>query len=118
LKLKAILPSLKQKKRYLVYEIISDKAVDSYAIVRESLMKGILSFLGSLGTAEAGIILLDEKYNAQKQRGIIKVGHRYVDGLKAALTTVEKIGTQKVVLRSMGISGMLNKAEKRYLTDQ
>lgn len=115
MKLKAILPSLKQKKRYVVYEIISEKAIGSYANVRESLMARIISFLGELGAAEAGIIMLDDKYDSKKQRGIIKVGNRYVDKLKAALTTLDKIGRQKAIVRSVGVSGILNKAEKRYL---
>jgi ribonuclease P/MRP protein subunit POP5 len=117
LKLKAILPSLKQKKRYLVYEIVSDKEIGSYASVRESLMKGILSFLGELGCAEAGIIMLDDKYSNIRQRGIIKVSHRHVERLRAALALIGTIGKQKIAVRSVGISGILDKAEKRYLEE-
>ena len=49
------------------------------------------------------------------QKGIIKVNHKHVDELKSALTLIEKINNKKVIVKSLGVSGILNKAEQRYL---
>ena len=74
-----------------------------------------LLLLGQLGIAKAGIRILPEKWNLELQKGIIKVNHKHVDELKSALTLIEKINNKKVIIKSIGVSGILNKAEQRYL---
>ncbi len=49
------------------------------------------------------------------QKGIIRVGNKHVNELKAALTFIEKINNQKVIVKSIGVSGILKKAKQRYL---
>ena len=55
---------------------------------------------------------LSHKFDGKK--GIIKVNHRYVNHLKAALAL---INSQDMVFRSIGVSGILNKAETRFLAN-
>jgi len=47
--------------------------------------------------------------------GIIKVSHKHVDAVKAALTFADKIDGNEVIFRSLGVSGILRKAENRFL---
>ncbi len=114
-KLKPILPSLREKKRYLVFEIISKEKISDFNSVSNGVMKSMLQLLGQLGTAKAGIIMLDNKWNPKAQRGIVKVSNRHVDALKAALAFAHKIDDKEVIFRSIGVSGILKKAEERYL---
>lgn len=74
-----------------------------------------LELIGQLGVAKAGIQILPDCWNPESQRGIIRVGHKHVNELKASLTFVEKINNKEVILKSIGVSGILNKAKKRYL---
>ena len=78
-------------------------------------MDASLKFLGQLGTARAGLMVLNNKWDAQLQRGIMKIGHKHVDEIKAALTLASKINDIDVIFRSLGVSGILRKAESRYL---
>jgi len=114
--LKPILPSLREKKRYLAFEVISKKAINDFAQVSNAIMHASFQFLGQLGAAKAGIITLPNKWNTELQRGIIKVSHRHVDALRAALIFADKIDNNDAIFRSVGVSGILNKAEKRYLS--
>ncbi|MBW2982015.1 hypothetical protein KY343_03990 [Candidatus Woesearchaeota archaeon] len=107
-----ILPTLKEKTRYLAFEIISDHKINDFKAVSKEIHEKSLLFLGQLGLAKAGIRILPEKWNLELQKGIIKVNHRQVDELKSALTLIEKINNKNVVMKSIGVSGMLNKAEK------
>ena len=59
--------------------------------------------------------MLNNKWDAQRQRGIMKVGHKHVDALKAALMFASKIKNNDVIFRSLGVSGILRKAENRFL---
>ena len=114
-KLKPILPSLREKKRYLAFEVISKEGVNNAEAVSNAIWDCSLQFLGKLGTAKAGIMVLENKWNPELQRGIIKVGHKHADALKAALLFAGKIDGKDVIFRSLGVSGILKKAENNYL---
>ncbi len=114
-KLKPILPSLREKKRYLVFELISKEKVHDISAGSKAIWHYSLQFLGQLGAAKAGIIVLNNKWNPDIQRGILKVSHKHVDAVKAALTFADKIDDKDVIFRSIGVSGILKKAEAKYL---
>jgi len=114
-KLKSVLPSLREKKRYLVFEVISKEKIKDAASVSNAIFHSSLQFLGQFGVAKAGLIVLNNKWNPELQRGIVRVGHKHVDALKAALVFANKINDQDVIFRSIGISGILKKAENKFL---
>jgi len=74
-----------------------------------------LELIGQLGVAKAGIQILHDCWNPEIQRGIIRVGNKQVDELKAALTLIKSINNQDIIIKSIGVSGILNKAKERYL---
>ena len=114
-KIKPVLPSLRAKKRYLVFEIISEQAIKDVSLVSSTIINCTSKLLGDYGMAKANINILSNKWNEELQRCIVKVNHKYAEALRAALTLVDKINDQKVIIRSLGISGILRKAEKKYL---
>lgn len=114
-KIKLVLPSLREKKRYLVFEIISKEKITDFRQVSDSIWNCSLQFLGQLGTAKAGIMPLENKWNPQLQRGIIKVSHKHIDAVKAALVFASKVANKDAIFRSVGVSGILRKAQSKYL---
>ena len=113
-RLKPVLPSLREKKRYMVFEIISKSKFD-FRPVSDAIMQSSLQLLGQLGVAKAGIIPLENKWNKEISRGIIKVGHKHVDELRASLLLASKINNEYVIIKSVGVSGIIKKAENNYL---
>jgi len=114
-KLRPILPSLREKKRYLVFEAISESKITDSNAVASAIHDCALRFLGHLGAAKAGIMVLGNKWDEHLQRGMIKVNHKHVDSLKASLVFINRIGSNDVIFRSLGVSGILRKAESNYL---
>jgi ribonuclease P/MRP protein subunit POP5 len=114
-KIKPVLPSLREKKRYLVFEVISDKKLENVNSISKTIMNDCQNYLGEMGMAKAGLMILNNKYNPNMQRGVIKVSHKMVDSLRAALCFVKEIDNQKVIVKSVGISGILKKAQNKYL---
>ncbi|MEM4263677.1 MAG: Rpp14/Pop5 family protein [Candidatus Woesearchaeota archaeon] len=112
MKLKPILPSLREKKRYVVFEIISKTKID-FTAASKAIWNSILNFAGTKGAAEAGIWVMNDKFNKEKQKGIIKTSHKSIDLLKAALALIKEIEGKAAIVRSIAVSGILNKAEKR-----
>lgn len=115
-KLKPVLPSLREKKRYLVFEVISKERIKDANLVSHAILDFSFRFLGQLGVAKAGIMTLNNKWHPELQRGILKVSNKYVDAVKAALIFANKVGDEEVIFRSLGVSGILRKAENKFLT--
>ena len=114
-KLKPLLPTLREKKRYLAFEVLSKAKIMDFDTVSNAILHTSAEFLGQLGVSKAGLLILSDKWDKNSQRGIIRVSHKHVDNLKAALTMMDKINDDDVIVKSVGVSGILNKAEKRYL---
>ena len=102
-KLKPLLPSLKEKKRYLSYEVIAKHEMQN---IGKLIIREIHSFLGSLTMAKAGIIDIPVQ---KPNQGFIKVSNKYVNEVKASLTMIKNINQQDVIVRSLNVSGTLRK---------
>ncbi|MBU0469929.1 MAG: hypothetical protein KKA62_05070 [Nanoarchaeota archaeon] len=108
-----LLPSLREKKRYVVFEIVSEKKF-SLTDVKDTVESALKEFFGQLGLSKASPIMLKENFNLEKQRFVVKVNNKFVDELKAALTLSEKIKNTPVIIKSLITSGGLKKV-KGYL---
>jgi len=115
MKIKPILPSLREKKRYLAFEVISKSRINSFNDVSESINQNCRQFIGDLGMSQAGILILEDKWNPQLQKGILKVSHKSVDRIKASLSLIKNIKEEEVIIRSVGLSGILKKAQNKYM---
>ncbi len=102
-------PSLRQNKRYVVFEVQSPSPV-SWNELQPELDRALTLFWGELGRSRAAPILIKERFNPANGRFIIKVNHKYVDELKAALTLSKTIKKTPIILRSIITSGTLKKA--------
>ena len=109
---RAVLPSKREKKRYLAFEISSESRISDIKAVSAEILKAISSFLGS---AKTNLKVFTDIWSPQKQRGIIRIGHKYVEQLKQALTRIKDLAGQKVTIKSVGLSGTIKKAKMRYL---
>ncbi|MBS3166343.1 hypothetical protein J4444_04430 [Candidatus Woesearchaeota archaeon] len=102
-----LLPSLKQKKRYIVFKIKSAQQF-TFPEIREEVDKALLLFLGQLGVAKAAPMHLPERYN--HNTFVLKVSNKYVDEVKSALILIKKIKNSPIILQSVITSGTLKKA--------
>ena len=114
-KMKPVIPTLKEKKRYIAFEIISDKPIAGFSAASKAIWKACLGFMGEMGTGKAGIWLVPEMYNEKRQRGIIRTNNKMAEQVKASFMFVRKISRQNVIVKSRGMSGMLTKAYKNYV---
>lgn len=113
--MKSLLPSLKEKTRYIAFEIISEKAIKDFKTVEKAIKEAVLAFIGQLGLAKANLILIKDCWLPEKQRGIIKVNNQSLNEVKMSLALIKEINSNKTIINCIGVSGILNKAKKRYL---
>ena len=104
-----LLPSLREKKRYLTYEALTEKPLSrmfsTYALQHTQRM------LGLFDSAQAGLQAVD--YDAKHQTGVLRVGHTYVDKVRSALVLLQSYENQPVLCRTLNVSGILHKAKTK-----
>lgn len=99
-----IKPSKRPKKRYIVFEV--SKELSSHSAIINSIKKSASNVLGSK-YQQAGIRFLKNKYRARLHKGILRVDNKYAKSLVEALN--------KNNIKTIGMSGVLKKAETKYL---
>lgn len=100
-----IKPSKRAKKRYIVFEVISNELSDDSAI-HNAIKKSAFNVLG-VRYSQAGIRFLKDKYKPSTHRGVFRVNNKYAREVVGAINKSRDIKT-------LGMSGILKKAEDRY----
>ena len=101
-----IKPSKRPKKRYIVFEVISND-LNNDSSIHTAIKRSAMNVLG-LEYGQAGIRFLKNKYKPSIHRGIFRVNNKYARIMVNALNKSKAIKT-------LGMSGILKKAEDRYL---
>ena len=110
--IKGLKPSLREKKRYIAFEVISKSKVSSLSRIQKAVTLSMISYKGAHGLAESGLMFVPERYNPNNQRGIARVNRKKVNDAIAAMTLTHDIDGAEVIMRTLGVSGMINKAGK------
>ncbi len=103
-------PALRERKRYLTFEIITDRHVPDMEAASDQIFNTLSELLGTQGLADAGIMMLADTWNRALQRAVIKVNNRHMEKLKTGLALIDSIGQQRVIVRSYRVSGSLKNA--------
>lgn len=105
--MKPLKPTLKEKKRYLVYEIMGNKNI-SFEKAKELIVSTMQKLFGVFGTAQLGLNFLEYENN----KGVIRVDNKFVDQVKAGFCLINE---KNLMIRSVGVSGTLKKIRTKYL---
>lgn len=110
-KIKPLIPTLREKKRYISFEMISRQNFD-FSSVKKAIFDEYKKIFGEKGFSDAGLMMLQNKYFEDKKSGIIRVTHKKTESLRLVLASIQKINAHDVIIKSITTSGMLNKAEE------
>lgn len=104
------LPTLRDKKRYIAFEVTSERAIN-----RNELYKEISGSTGSL-FGDAGCSEIDFKLLSFDGRcGIMRCAHGRTQETRAALACVNKINGMRVSILVLGISGTVRGAMEKFI---
>ncbi len=113
MKLKILLPSLRERKRYILFKIFSEGQVN-YTLLKELITSTILKFYGELTFGKFGFKFLDEKWSEKEQVGIIKCNHLYVPNIIVALGLLQRLGDYRINVKILKISGTIKSLQKEF----
>lgn len=109
------LPSLRQRKRYLVFRVISDHPLD-YPNVKDAIWRSMENWLGQNELAKALPRLIRNLWDGRAKRGFLQCTPRYVDQIKVALALIRQIGDQKVIFSVVRVSGTIKAAKEKTVS--
>lgn len=106
---------MRERNRYIAFELISDSALSRSDIVK-AVWGSVLRFLGELGASKTSLWVMDwdEKHN----RGILKVNHKSLEEVRAALALMKEVNGQRVTPHILGVSGTVKKTREKYLEEK
>lgn len=110
-KIKPISPSMREKKRYVAAEVITQGIYDNRAVQR-AIIDSYTKLCGSMGAARAGLLFLKDR---TKTRVLMRVSTKELNNLKMSLTLVKQIGQKPAIIQCVGVSGTLKKIREKYM---
>ncbi|MBN1156747.1 hypothetical protein JXA85_03965 [Candidatus Woesearchaeota archaeon] len=110
-RLKGLMPTLKDKKRYLTFEIISKIKIESYNSSVEAIKGSFSRLCGTSSLGKAGIMPVEGCWNREKQIGLLRVNNKYLNDLRGSLTMITNIDGKDALVRSIFSSGIIKKAK-------
>ncbi|MDF2955393.1 MAG: RNase P/RNase MRP subunit POP5 [Candidatus Alkanophagales archaeon MCA70_species_2] len=117
-----LLPSLREKKRYLVFELLSEGEVERGEFLKE-LWGSLYSLFGETGASRCRLWLIDFEDagvfdDFKMHTGIVRCAHTRTEDVRAALACITSVGGRKVSIRVKGISGTIKAARRKFFSQR
>ncbi|MBR9682096.1 MAG: ribonuclease P protein component 2 [Candidatus Aenigmarchaeota archaeon] len=114
---KILPPTLRDRKRYLAYQVVSDKKLE-FSEINNVIWYSVMNFMGERGAAEADVWVIRNTYEDERKIGLIKCSHTSVEDVRTALALVQKMGENRLIIRVLGISGTMKAAKKKFFGEK
>jgi ribonuclease P/MRP protein subunit POP5 len=96
-KLKVLLPSLRERKRYIAFQVISEEGEEfTYSDLEAAIWNTLLDFLGEEGVSRTSVWLLKDCWDPKKQIGILRCNHKSVQAVIATLGLIDRLGDNRI----------------------
>ncbi|MCK5474040.1 MAG: hypothetical protein KAI53_01425 [Candidatus Aenigmarchaeota archaeon] len=116
MRLNPLVPVLKERQRYLVFEIISEKTHPLDEVV-DAVWLCALRMWGDAGVSEFSFWIPANLYNSKRKRGVVKCNNESVEKVRSSLAMTKQIGSQRAIVHVIGTTGTIKSAKTKYLSD-
>ena len=112
MRIKALPPALRMRKRYIAFSVEGDRPFKREEVAR-AIMSSALAMFGEARVAEASLTVLD--FDEAEQQGFVVCSHLSVTEAIASLSLVGEISGERVHLRPLGVSGTVKALKRKFL---
>ena len=98
---------MREKRRYLLFEVISDGEVAKHGL-QNAIWDSIYSLYGDTGASESRLWLVN--YDSGIGIGVLRCAHRTVEKVRAALACIYSVDGVRTAIRVIRVSGTLKGA--------
>ena len=105
-KLKILPPTLRERKRYIAFQVIPETEEDfAYSDLEAGIWNTMLDFLGEDGVAKTSMWLLKDTWNPKTRIGVIKCNYKSTEAIITSLGLIDRLGDNRICFKILGISG-------------
>jgi len=107
-KLKILMPTLREKERYIAFKVISEEGEEfTYSDLESAIWNTMLDFLGEEGVSKTSFWLLKDCWDQKKQIGILRCNHKSIQDIVASLGLIDRLGDNRITFKILKISGTI-----------
>ena len=107
-KLKILKPTLREKNRYISFQVISERGEEfTYSDLESAVWNTILDFLGERGVSKTSVWLLKDCWEQKRQIGILRCNHKSVQEVIASLGLINRLGDNRITFKILKVSGTI-----------
>ncbi|HOV82410.1 MAG TPA: Rpp14/Pop5 family protein [Methanothrix sp.] len=104
------LPVLRERRRYMAFEIEAEGEISSKELMGE-IHSSQLSLFGDIGAGQNRLRLIF----FDGRRGLLRFGHRREMETRASLASIRSVRGVRAALHTKGIAGTIKSAREKYL---
>src|SRR4030042_6360453 len=101
-KLKMLLPTLREKDRYISFKIISENPI-TYSDLESAIWNQLLDFYGEYGMSKTSMWLMKNLWDERNQTGIIKCNNKSVSQIIAGMGLISRLGDIRVIISILSV---------------
>jgi ribonuclease P/MRP protein subunit POP5 len=107
-KLKIVKPTLREKERYIAFQVISEEDEEfTYSDLESAIWNTMLDFLGEEGVSKTSVWLLKDTWDEKNQTSILRCNHKSVQEVIASLGLIDRLGDDRITFKILKISGTI-----------
>lgn len=106
MKLKTLPPTLRDRKRYILFKIISEEKID-FLQFKEAFFNTVLNFFGEIGFSKISPKFLENLFNEQEYKGVLRVYYKHLPEAILCLGLISRIGESRVNVKIYKVSGTI-----------
>jgi ribonuclease P/MRP protein subunit POP5 len=106
-------PSLRERRRYLLFEVLCEREIDKRDLLKE-IWDSIYSLYGDVGASEIKVRLIEYQNGEERMNGvgILRCAHDKVEEARASLACIHSVNGARVGIRVIKISGTIKGAPR------
>ena len=119
MKLKILPPTLRNDKRYISFEAVSEVLLSKEDVI-PLVWEASLNFHGECKTSKFDLWIMrvwstESSYNKNIIKGIIQCNREEVSSVRAAILLIAKFKGKRIVFHTLGISGTIKAGIKKFI---
>lgn len=105
-KLKTLMPTLREKDRYVKFKIISENPI-YYSDLEEAIWNTFLEFFGEANTSKLSLWLIKNLFDQKDQTSVVKCNSKSVEEVVAGLGLISRLGDSRIIIKILKVSGTI-----------
>jgi ribonuclease P/MRP protein subunit POP5 len=113
-KLKTLKPTLREKERYVAFQVISEEGEEfNYSDLEAAIWNTMLDFLGEEGVSKTSVWLMKDCWDPKTQKGILRCNNKSVQEVIASLGLIDRLGDNRITFKILRVSGTIKSIREK-----